>query len=140
MSEREDLGDRLAAANGIRDPAESAQRAGAIREFVTQERRFVRRLGWIALGSWALTMLVPVAAILGLLARIEVIESGGEVSAGYGLNIAMTMFGVLGALALVAAIVFTVAWLLRSRSTGLALIEMRLAELEALLEREGTVS
>lgn len=95
-----------------------------------REEAMERRVRRAAIGAWsAVLATVP---LLGL--GFYVVRVGGgaivEVS-----RAALLVLGALAILALFLAIVMTVAWLVRSRTTSLAVIERRLAALEELLSQ-----
>ena len=90
------------------------------------ERTVTRRLRLVAMLAWASTLLIPMAGII-----FAVIPAGGN----EGMYAAVMLFGLLGGLAVLPAVLTTVGWLFRSRATTMSAIEMRLASLEDLLER-----
>lgn len=136
MNARENIGDRLAAQNGLGDETAREVRRSEIRGAIDRERSQARWLGRAAIVAWALGLLmIPAAAILGTVAQVDMISTGDPQSMT-GLMIPVVALGTFGGLSLVVAIVTTVGWLYRSRTASLASIESRLDELEGALRRE----
>lgn len=132
MTERENLGDRLAAENGLADETAKEIRRSEVRQAIERERSRARWLGRAALVAWALALLmIPAAAVLGSMMQLEVFEGG----TGVPYLIPTTALAVSGSLALVVAIVTTVGWIYRGRAASLSAIEARLDELEAEVRR-----
>jgi hypothetical protein len=132
----EQLADRLLAqdraergsAPGGRDPRDVAVFLQALLDSEHAAEQRIRRM---AIGSWsAVVALVPLTAVFAL--AIRVVGDGFNINAVRG---AAVVSGVLAILALFLAVLMTVAWLFRSRSASLAVIERRLAALEDLLTR-----
>jgi cytochrome bd-type quinol oxidase subunit 2 len=107
--------------------------AGAVDPWLTalldREEKAERRVRRLARGGWAaVAVLVPLLAVAIFL--IRVVDDGWVRDA---VRAAVLVIGVFAILAIVVALLATVAWLFRSRSQSLAVIERRLAALEALL-------
>ena len=92
------------------------------------ERAFARTLQRVAMAAWGTTLLIPLAGIIFVLIPAR----GNE-----GMLVGTMLFGLVGGLAFVLAVLTTIAWLFRSRTSTMAAIEMRLAGLEDLIERAG---
>jgi len=104
-----------------------------IGSLVQSEQAAERRVRRAAIGSWsAVTALVPLLGVAIFL--IRVVADGGIRDA---VRAAVLVIGVFAILAVVLALLTTVAWLFRPRSASLAAIERRLAALEELLKRRG---
>lgn len=132
MNDRENLGDRLAAENGLDDEVAREKRTSEFRRAIDRERSQARWLGRAAVVAWGLALLlVPAAAILGSMMQLDVFEGG----TGVAYLIPMVVLGVFGSLALVVALVTTVGWIFRGRTASLSAIEARLDELEAEVRR-----
>lgn len=132
MNDRENLGDRLAAENGLDDEVAREKRTSEFRRAVERERSQARWLGRAAVVAWGLgLLLVPAAAILGSMMQLDVFEGG----TGVAYLIPTVVLGVFGSLALVVALVTTVGWIFRGRTASLSAIEARLDELEAEVRR-----
>lgn len=130
MSEKERLGERLARENGLGDPGDRERRRRDVLEVVERERAFVRKLGRAAVIAWAGALLMlPSSAVLTIVSQMTLMSSG-DATASMGPMIPAVFLGMVGALALVAAIITTIAWLFRSRAATLSAIEARLEELE----------
>lgn len=133
MNERENLGDRLAAENGLADETAKEVRRSEVRQALERERSHARWLGRAALVAWALALLtIPAAAILGSMMQIDIFEGG----TGFPYIVPTVALGAFGSLALVVAIVTTIGWIYRGRTASLSAIESRLDELEAEVRRE----
>jgi hypothetical protein len=124
MNRERDLARRLLAQDGLLDESERERRRVMMREALESERVFVRRLRRASVTAWSLTLWLPVAGILAVLAWT---------TDGDTLLIPTAMLGILGSLSLIVAVITTVAWLFRSRSSTLTAIEMHLAALEEAL-------
>lgn len=130
------MAERLLAADGLGRravPGATRDQDGTafLEALLDREEAMERRVRRAAIGAWgAVLALVP---LLGI--GFFVVRAGGglivEVS-----RAAVLVIGVLAILALFLAVTLTVAWLIRSRSTSLAVIERRLAALEELLSRQ----
>lgn len=134
-SERENLGDRLAGENGLADPERKASRQEEVLSAVEEERAFVRRLGRVAILAWAGTLLLPAAAVFGIVSQMTLLSTD-DPTASLGPMIPAVFLGSLGAISLIAAIVTTVAWLFRSRASSMSALEARLEELEEELREQ----
>lgn len=135
MNAREELGDRLAAENGIGDEMSKEIRRSGVRQAIERERSQVRWLGRAAVVAWALALLmIPAAMVLGSIMQVQVVSSG-DMESGLGLVIPSMLLGTVGGLSLIVAIVTTVGWIYRGRTASLSAIETRLDELEAELRR-----
>lgn len=130
------MAERLLAADGLQSRAVPAGTRGHdgtafLEALLDREEAMERRVRRAAIGAWgAVLALVPLLGIGFFVVRV----GGGiivEVS-----RAAVLVVGVLAILALFLAVMLTVAWLIRSRSTPLAVIERRLAALEDLLSRQ----
>lgn len=130
------MAERLLAADGLQGRAMPAGTRGPdgtafLEALLDREEAMERRVRRAAIGAWgAVLALVPLLGIGFFVVRV----GGGiivEVS-----RAAVLVVGVLAILALFLAVMLTVAWLIRSRSTPLAVIERRLAALEDLLSRQ----
>lgn len=130
-----EMAERLLAADGLERRTGSGK--GHVRDgtefletLLDREEAMERRVRRAAIGAWgAVLALVPLLGVGFFVVRV----GGGlivEVS-----RAAVLVVGVLAILALFLAVILTVAWLIRSRSTSLAVIERRLAALEELLSR-----
>ena len=133
---KQDLAERLLQAEGLGgDTSTGRQPSGAGTAFLeillAREQATEQRLRRAAVGSWgALLALVPLLGIAFFVVRV-----------GGGLIVEITraaviVVGIFSILALFLAVVTTVAWLWRSRTPSLAVIERRLAALEELLRRD----
>ncbi len=132
MNERQNLGDRLAAENGLADETAKEIRRTEVRHALERERSHARWLGRAAVIAWALALLmIPAAAILGSMMQLDMFEGG----TGVPYLIPTATLGVFGSLALVVALVTTVGWIYRSRTASLSAIEARLDELESEVRR-----
>lgn len=133
MNERQNLGDRLAAENGLADETAKEIRRSEVRRALERERSHARWLGRAAVIAWALALLtIPAAAILGSMMQIDIFEGGS----GFPYLVPTVALGAFGSLALVVAIVTTIGWIYRGRTASLSAIEARLDELEAEVRRE----
>ena len=136
MTARENLGDRLAAENGLGDETAKEIRRSEVRRAIERERSQARWLGRAAIVAWALALLlIPAAMILGSLMQMEIVSSG-DMESGLGLMIPSMALGTIGGLALVVAIVATIGWIYRGRTASLSAIEDRLDALEAEIRRD----
>lgn len=132
MTEREDLGDRLAAENGLGSETAKEIRRSEVRRAIDRERSQARWLGRAAVVAWALALLIlPTSAILGSMMQVDIFEGGS----GFPYLVPTVALGAFGSLALVVAILTTIGWIYRGRTASLASIEARLDELEAELRR-----
>jgi hypothetical protein len=90
-----------------------------------------RRVRRVAVLAWtAVVALVPLLASSFFMVRVVPDDWSRD-----AVRAAVLMIGVLAILATFLAVLTTVAWLFRSRSGSLAVIERRLAALEDLLRR-----
>ncbi len=121
-----ELGRKLVDHDGISKPEARTQRRQQMESILDNERTVTRRLRLVAMLAWASTLLIPMAGVI-----FAVIPARGN----EGMYAAVMLFGLLGGLAVLLAVLTTVAWLFRSRATTMSAIEMRLASLEDLLER-----
>lgn len=135
MNEKENLGDRLAAENGLGDETRREIRRSEVRGAIGRERSHARWLGRAAIVAWSLALLlIPASAILGSLLQVRILS--GEVGdSGFTLMIPAVLLGMIGGLSLIVAIVTSVGWMYRSRTASLTAIETRLDELEEELRR-----
>lgn len=132
MTQRESLGDRLAAENGLGSETAREVRRSEVRQAIERERSQARWLGRAAIAAWGIALLlIPASAILGSMMQIAIFE--GHTGVNYMLPV--VLLGAVGSLALVVAIVTTIGWIFRGRTASLATIEARLDELEALVRR-----
>lgn len=131
----DEMAERLLAADGLERPTVSGKGhvhdgTDFLETLLDREEAMERRVRRAAIGAWgAVLALVPLLGVGFFVVRV----GGGlivEVS-----RAAVLVVGVLAILALFLAVILTVAWLIRSRSTSLAVIERRLAALEELLSR-----
>ncbi len=128
----EQLAERLLAEDRAeRAPAPGDRTDALLAALVEGELAAERRVRQAAVGAWrAVVALVPLVAVLAFMVRM--------VSDGWvrdAVRMTAVVVAVLGGLALFLAALTTVAWLFRSRSVSLAVIERRLAALEERLTR-----
>lgn len=120
-----DLATRLIAED---HPGARPSRNDLLQEIIDNEQRFERRVRRTAIWAWSLTF--ATLPILGL--AMFWVDTG----AGLSVEVARWVIAVVGTaamLALLGALLATVAWLFRSRSASLAAIDGRLAALERIL-------
>jgi len=132
----EQLGERLLAEDHLgRGSAPDRKGArngyGLLEALLDSEQAAERRVRRVAIGAWrAVVALVPLIGVSVFMVRV--------VGDGWGrdaIRATVVVIGVFAILALFLATLATVAWLFRSRSVSLAVVERRLAALEELLTR-----
>lgn len=119
------LGRKLVDHDGINNPEGRKQRRQQMEAILDGERATVRRLQRIAVASWAATLLIPIAGVLFALAPLD---------GGSPFILAVMLIGLLGGPALALAVITTIVWAFRSRTSTMKAIEMRLADIEDLIE------
>lgn len=133
--QRESLGDRLVDQERLDEPELARTRKERMRAMLEAERESLRKIRIACITAWALTLLLPVGWVLtrGLpfMLQSRGLSPGGQL----GIYLGAAVLGFLGLVALIVAIITTVAWLFRSRTSSLAMVETRLAELEEMLAR-----
>ncbi len=118
-----DLGKQLVEHEGINDRDSRRQRRQKMEAVLEKERSFSKNILRGALIAWGITMLGPIGGFLMLLSP----GNSGSVAV-------FALLAMLGGLAFWVALITTAAWLFRSRSTTMSAIELRLANLEELVE------
>jgi hypothetical protein len=112
------------------DPT-SARDAAWLTALLDREQAMERRVRGVAVRAWAAVVaLVPLLGVAFFLVRIVPDDWSRD-----AVRAAVLVLGVFAILATFLAVLTTVAWLFRSRSGSLAVIERRLAALEDLLAR-----
>ena len=133
---KQELADRLLLVDGLGSGSSTGRQPSAagtafLEILLAREQATEQRLRRAAVGSWgALLALVPLLGIAFFVVRVG---GGGIVEVTRAAAIVLGIFSIL---ALFLAVVTTVAWLWRSRTPSLAVIERRLAALEELLRRD----
>lgn len=131
----EELADRLLAEDRRgQDPSAEHEitRDGyaLLQALVKSEQAAEQRVRRVAVGSWrAVAALVPLAGVLIFVLR------EGDSFVRQAARPVLIVVGIFAILAMFLAVLSTVAWLFRSRTASLAVIERRLAALEDLLRR-----
>jgi fumarate reductase subunit C len=121
----EELAKRLLSEDGLTSSDSRVLMQALIDHEISRER-FLRRA---AVASWSVVLTLVLmwgCALYGIRARLGFIEAA---------RAALPVISIFGILALFLAVLTTMAWLFRSRSASLAIIERRLAALEELLKR-----
>lgn len=136
MKRDDSLGDRLVDQESLDNPDLARTRKERMRAMMQEERATMRKIRIACVTAWALTLLIPVGWVLtrGLPFLLQSRDGFGP-GAQVGAYLGASLLGFLGVIALIVAIITTVALLFRSRTADLAAIEARLAELEEALAR-----
>jgi len=126
---RDELRSELLASDDLApDTDRAALREARLLEMIDRERDHEARVRRLARLAWTATFTaLPVAGVLVFMA-----ETGGGMLVEVA-RATLIVVGAAGVLSLFVAVLFTVAWLFRSSAPKLAVIEERLAALEALL-------
>ena len=126
------LGDDLMAA----DKGSSStpqERDKMFADMIRHEEIFEERLRKVIISGWAFTV---GSMVLGGIGVFAMRNGGGAYGGGIFVEVMRViapLFGILGAISLIVALLATIAWLFRSRTPSLAAIERRLASLEIIL-------
>jgi len=120
-----DLGRKLVDHDGITDPSTRKQRRQQMEAILERERTTLRSLRRGAIAAWITTLLIPAGAMIMAVTPAQDDE---------GLLAAILLFGLIGGIAFVLAVLFTIGWMFRSRVSTMSAIEMRLAAIEDLIE------
>lgn len=122
--------DRLAPAPPP-DPKGAHDRDAWLTALLEREQAMERRVRRVAVLAWtAVVALVPLLGVAIFMIRVVADDWTRD-----AVRAAVMVIGVFTILAMLLAVLTTVAWLFRSRSGSLAVIERRLATLEELLMR-----
>ena len=132
MSKNSDVGRRMLQQEGLLDENDRSRRREAVQDLVKAEREAADRLKRRCFTLWGFSLLLPLAFLTSFYSEKSFWMSG-VTRLNTWIYLASPLVGTLGAIFLVAAIISTVAWFLRSRTASLAAIAAHLETLERLL-------